>query len=261
MQSFIPGKECFCEKASLHVSRHLSRRHQNFQGIRHRLLILRELKRGNSPLRVDRLGNSLHDGKRSLYSPQMSKLRRWGPIILCLLAVWFGVFLAVRLLPLSKPSAATVLNLLESKPGVAESTETRRGWITSFSSLLAALDLDSRHRILMDPRLRVAFMGMTPEDQAFFLKSIERPSFKEFIEGSKVWSVGRYERLTQPALADLETLVPDSTARFKSFIIDPSRWRLGTSGIESIFPDTAPLTRFDTLPLIERFQKYSQFGR
>lgn len=180
---------------------------------------------------------------------------------MCLLVVWLGVSLAVRMVSSGKPTAAGTLALLDAKPGAAASAETRHAWIALFSSHLAVLDLDARHRILMDPRLRSAFVDMSPVDQSRFLQSIETPGLSEFIEGTKGWSVGRYERLIQPALADLEEIKAGATAELEAVLANPPKWRFGEGGIESIFKDAAPLTRFDTRPLIERLQRYSQFGR
>jgi len=183
------------------------------------------------------------------------------PSILCLLVVWLGVFLCLRLISSGKPTAAATLELLRAKPGAAEGAERRHAWIALMSSRLAVLDLDSRHRTLMDSRLRSAFLDLSPEDQALFLKSIETPGQREFVEGSKGWSAGRYERLLQPALADLEELKTGSTAQFEALLADSSKWKIATSGLISVLKDESLLTRFDAQPLIERIQIHSQMGR
>jgi hypothetical protein len=183
------------------------------------------------------------------------------PSILCLLGVWLGVALAVRLVSSGKPTAATTLALLETRPGAAESTETRRAWIASIAARLAGLDLDARHLVLMDPRFRAAFSEMSAEDQAQFLTAIETPRLREFIEGTKAWNLARFDRVFPPALADLEEIQPGSGARFKALVARPAAEAIAPRGIEAFPKDTDPLTRFDTRPLIERVQKYSQLGR
>lgn len=187
------------------------------------------------------------------------------PSILFLLVVWLGVSLAVRMVSSGKPSAVTTLQLLETWPEDAGNAGARRAWIALFSSRLAGLDPDSRHLVLMDPRLRSAFSEMPAEDQTHFLEAIETPGMKKFIEGSKGASGGRCGRLLRPAVADLEALKPGSTARFQAmllFDVALAESAIEKVGIEGAFKDpTAPITRFDIRPLIERMQKYSQKGR
>ncbi len=187
------------------------------------------------------------------------------PGILCLLVVWLGVVAAVRLVSSGKPSVASTLKLVEAWPAGAVNDEARRRWIELFSSHLSALDLDARHLVLMEPRLRSVFIEMSPEDQSHFLKATEPPGMRELIEGSKRWNGGRCARLVQPAVADLEALKTGSSARFQAmFVADLSiaEPAIETVGIEGIFKGTTdPLTRFDTRPLVERIQKHSQMGR
>ena len=186
------------------------------------------------------------------------------PSILCLLVVWLGVFLAVRMVSSGKPSAATTLKLLDAWPA-AGNAEARRAWIALISSRLSDLDLDSRHLVLMDPRLRTVFLEMSPEDQSYFLKAVELPGLRTFIEASKGASGGRFGRLLRPAAADLEALKSGSSARFEALLVFDLALAESTIkkvGIEGGFKDpTDPLTRFDLRPLIERMQKYSQMGR
>ncbi len=221
----------------------------------------RKLRCGDSSSRVNCLGKLLHEEKRSHYIPPMSKLRRWMPSILCLLAVWLGVSQAVRMLSSGKPSAAATLALLDARPGAAEGAETRHAWIALISSRLAGLDLDSRHLVLMDSRLRSAFSEMSPEDQTHFLKATETPGLREFIEGSKRWSMSRYERLIAVAMAELEEQKPGSNARLLASLTRPAEEAIRKDGLEAFLKDTDPLTRFDTRPFIERLQKYSQMAR
>lgn len=195
----------------------------------------------------------------------MSKLRRWVPSILCLLVVWLGVSVAVRMVSSGKPSAAATLKLLDEWPGAAGNAERRQAWIALISSRLSHLNLDSRHLVLMDSGLRSVFLEMSPEDQAYFLTATQPPKMKELVEGSKRWSSGRCVRLMEPALADLEELKTGSAARFKAMLVvdlaiaEPAIEKVG---IEAVFKRPAdPLTRFDTRPFIERIQKYAQMGR
>lgn len=186
------------------------------------------------------------------------------PSILLLLAIWLGVALAVRMVSSGKPSAAATLALVEARPAAGADPETLHAWIGRFSSRLAGLELDARHRVLMDPRLRAAFAEMPAAGQTHFLAGIETPGWKEFIEGTKRWNGGRCVRLMQPALADLDRLEPGSAARFRALLVvdlavaDPAVEQVG---IDGIFRGTDPLTRFDARPFIERIQKYSQRGR
>ena len=187
------------------------------------------------------------------------------PSILCLLAVWLGVSLAVRLVSSGKPSVATTLKLLDDWSAAAGNPEARRAWIAQMASRLSGLDMDSRHLALMEPRLRSVFVAMTPEDQTYFLEAIEPPGMKKFIEGSIGASGGRAGRLLRPAMADLEALRTGSTARFQALQVPEIALvesAIEKVGIEGAFKDpTNPLTRFDIRPLVERMQKYSQRGR
>ena len=185
--------------------------------------------------------------------------------ISCLLVVWLGVAAAVRIVSSGKPSVASTIKVVDAWPAAAANEEARRGWIELIASRLSALDLDSRHLVLMEPRLRSVFIEMSADDQSYFLKATEPPGMREFIEGSKRWSVGRCVRLLRPAIADLEALKSGSTARFQALqvfdaaLAEPAIEKVG---IEGLFRQpTDPLTRFDTRPLIERMQKYSQRGQ
>ena len=193
----------------------------------------------------------------------MSNFRKWVPSIVCLLALWLGVITVVRVISSGKPSAAGTIALLDSWPVDRANTITaRREWIDLFASRLAALDLDSRHVVLMEPRLRSAFLALSPEDQAYFLTATKQAGMQRFIEGTKRWNRGRYERLFQPALLDLEQLKEGSRKRLIELLIDPEKWNEGGGGIETTFKaPAAPLTRFDSRPLIERVRKHSEFGR
>lgn len=191
----------------------------------------------------------------------MSKLKRWMPGVLFLMVIWLLVFLAVRMVQSRKPSEATTLVLLEAKPVATENAAAQRVWITSLASQISRLDVDSRHLVLMSPRLRTAFLEMSPGDQSSFLEMIAPRGMKEFIEGSKGWSLGRYERLTQPALADLEALQSGSSARTEALLIQPTVEAVAKSGIAAFFKETDLQTRFDLLPFVERVQKYAQLGR
>ncbi len=187
------------------------------------------------------------------------------PSILCLLAVWLGVSLAVRVVSAGKPSVATTLKLLDAWPAAAGNPAARRAWIAQMASRLSGLDMDSRHLVLMDPRLRSVFVAMSPDDQSYFLEAIEPPGMKKFIEGSIGVSGGRAGRLLRPAMADLEALKTGSAARFQAMLVLDvalAESAIAKIGIEGAFKDpTNPLTRFDIRPLIERMQKYSQKGR
>ena len=204
----------------------------------------------------------MHGGRFGRYTRLMSNLRRWVPSIVCLLALWLGVITVVRVISSGKPSAASTIALLDSWPVDRANTIARRGWIDLFASRLSALDLDSRHVVLMEPSLRSAFLAMSPEDQAYFLTATEQAGMPHFIEGTKRWNRGRYERLFQPALLDLEQLNEGSRKRLIELLIDPEKWNDGGGGIETTFKEaTAPLTQFDSRPLIERVRKHSEFGR
>jgi len=183
------------------------------------------------------------------------------PGIVCLLVIWLIVALAVRVVMSRKPSEATTLDLLATKPGAGENVDARHGWIALFATQISCLDLDTRHRVLMNPRIRSAFVEMSPEDQLHLLASIETRVINEFIEGSKRWSLGRYERLMQPALADLEGLKFGSSESMEALLARPTVGDVGKFGIMAFLKETDPLMRFDTLPLIERIQKHSQMGR
>ena len=191
----------------------------------------------------------------------MSKLRRWMPSILCLVLIWAAVSVAARLVMSSKPSAGDTLELLKTRPGPADPAEARQAWIDSISSSISKLDLDSRHQILLNPDFRSAFSEMSAANQASLLEAIELRGMRDFIEGSKRWSRGRYERLTQPALADLEGLKPGSRAQFEAMLAEPKPDSIAQAGIEAFLKQTDPISRFEILPWIERMQKYSQQGR
>ena len=191
----------------------------------------------------------------------MSKLRRWMPSILCLLLIWAAVSLAARLVLSTKPSAAATLELLNSRPAAAENAKVTQAWIGSMASMISKLDLDSRHLVLLNPGFHTAFLEMSAENQARLLNAIELRGMRDFIEGSKRWSRGRYERLSAPALADLEGLKPGSTAQFDAMLADPKPDAIAKTGIEAFLKQTDPVSRFEILPWIERMQKYSQQGR
>lgn len=129
------------------------------------------------------------------------------------------------------------------------------------ASSISKLDLDSRHLVLLNPSFRSAFLEMSAENQSRLLNAIELHGMREFIEGSKRWSRGRYERLTAPALADLEGLKPGSSAQFEAMLADPKQDALAQAGIEAFLKHPDPVSRIDLLPWIERMQKYSQQGR
>jgi hypothetical protein len=187
------------------------------------------------------------------------------PSILCLLVVWLGISLAVRMASSGKPSVATTLSLLDEWPNAAGNAEARRAWIALFSSRLSGLEMDSRHLVLMEPSLRLVFVKMSPEDQSHFLEAIEPPGMKKFLEGSTGASGGRFRRLLRQSSSDLEALKTGSTDRFQAMLLSNfflAELEIGKVGFEGAFKDsTDPLTRFDLRPLIERMQKYSQQGR
>jgi hypothetical protein len=183
------------------------------------------------------------------------------PSILCLVLIWAAVSVAARLVLPAKPSADTTLELVNTRPGSAGNAEARQAWITSISSSISKLDLDSRHRVLLNPSFRSAFLEISPGDQSRLLQAIELRGMPDFIEGTKRWSRGRYERLTQPALADLEGLKPGSSAQFEAMLADPKPDAIAQAGIEAFLKQTNPVSRFEILPWIERMQKYSQQGR
>ncbi|MES2570408.1 MAG: hypothetical protein V4710_10195, partial [Verrucomicrobiota bacterium] len=143
------------------------------------------------------------------------------PSILCLLVIWLLVLMAVRMVSSAKPSHVAVLEFLNKRPGVTGSDGARHAWIGLMASHLSRLDVDSRHLALMNPRMRSAFLELPQEDQSHFLAAIQQRGMKEFIEGSKGWSLGRYERLMQPALADLEGLQGGSGERFEAMLARP----------------------------------------
>lgn len=221
-----------------------------------------KLRQGDETARVKFLGKPLHGRKFNHYTRPMSKFRRWVPSIVCLLALWLGVVVVVRMISSGKPSTASTLALLDSWPALQATESARREWIDRFASRLAGLDLDSRHLVLLEPRLRSAFNEMLPADQTHFLSATEQAGMPHFLLGSKRWNRGRYERLFQPALADLEQLQAGSRKRLIGMLIEPEKWNADGEGIEFTFRNaTAPLTRFDALPLIERVRKHSEFGR
>ena len=192
----------------------------------------------------------------------MSNSRRWVPSIVCLLALWLGVITVVRVISAGKPSAASTIALLDSWPVDRTNAGVRREWIDRFASRLAALDLDSRHVVFMEPRLRSAFIEMPSEDQAYFLKVTEQAGMQHFLEGTKGWNRGRYERMFQPALIDLDQLQEGARNRLHELLIDPEKWNAEGGGIETTFKEpTSPLTRFEARPVIERVRKHSEFGR
>lgn len=183
------------------------------------------------------------------------------PSILCLLVIWVLISLAVHMVSSAKPSETTALELLDTRPGSTETAEARQAWIASFSSYLAQLDLDSRHLVLLNPRFRSAFLEMSTEDQARLLEAIELHGMRDFIEGSRRWSRGRYERLTQPSLADLEGLKTGAGEQFQAMLTLPTQDAIGREGIEAFLQKKDPISRFELLPWTERMQKYSQQGR
>jgi hypothetical protein len=183
------------------------------------------------------------------------------PSILCLVLIWAVVSVAARLVLSAKPSADATLELLNNRPASGENAEAREAWTTSIASTISQLDLDSRHVVLLNPGFRSAFLEMSAEEQSRFLKVIELRGMPDFIEGTKRWSRGRYERLTQPALADLEGLKSGSSAQFEAMLADPKPDAIAQVGIEAFLKQTDPLSRLETLPWIERMQKYSQQGR
>ena len=133
-----------------------------------------KLRQRDGVSRVKCFGKPLHGRKFSHYTRLMSKFRRWVPSIVCLLALWLGVIAVVRIISSGKPSAASTLALLDSRPADGANESARREWIDLLASRLAALDLDSRHLVFMEPRLRSAFVEMSPEDQAYFLTATEQ---------------------------------------------------------------------------------------
>lgn len=191
----------------------------------------------------------------------MVSLRRSLPVIICLLILWVLVSLGIHWIQSRKPSGADALALLDRRPDRDAPAEARRAWIAQFCSRLAPLDLDSRHRVLMDPRLGAVFSEWPNGEQEIFLKTSEPHLMAEFIEGSKGWNPGRYDRLTRLSLADLEALQPGSEARLRPFLADPRDELIWKAGVLSLLVNTDPMTIFETRPLIERIQKYSQMGR
>ena len=183
------------------------------------------------------------------------------PSILCLILIWAVVSLATRLALSTKPSAGATLELLNKRPGSAENAEASQAWIAAMASSISKLDLDSRHMVLLNPGFRTAFLEMSAENQARLLNAIELRGIRDFIEGSKRWSRGRYERLSAPALADLEGLKAGSSAQFEAMFADPNQDALAQAGIEAFLKHPDPVSRFEILPWIERMQKYSQQGR
>lgn len=204
----------------------------------------------------------LHGAELSHYIPVMSNLRIWRPVIGCLLVLWLGVFTAVRIISSGKPSTASTLALLDSWPGAGASEKSRREWIDLFASRLATLDPDSRHLVLMTPRLRSAFIDMSADDEAYFLSTTEQPGMKAFLEGTKLWNRGRYERLIRSALSDLDQLEAGTRERMLLLLTDSEHWNDHGDGIDSLFKDSSSmLNRFKARPLIERVRKYSEFGQ
>lgn len=191
----------------------------------------------------------------------MSKFRRWLPSILCLLAIWAGVMLVTRLVIAAKPTAGATLGHLKTKPDSTVSGESRQSWLDAVSSSLMRLDLDSRHLVLLDPAFRAVFAGLSAPEQTRFLEAIELRGMREFREGSKRWSLGRYERLSAPAMADLENLKTGSAGLTEAALVRPNRNAVAQAGIEAFLGSADPVTRFDLLPWVERMQKYSQQGR
>ena len=191
----------------------------------------------------------------------MSKLRKRLPSIVCLLAIWALVSLATRLVLSVKPSAGATLELLNTRPSSTASAEARQIWVSLFSSSISKLDLDSRHLVLLNPSFRSAFLEMSTENQSRLLEAIELRGMRDFIEGSKRWSRGRYERLTPPALADLDALQTGLGEQFEAMLAQPQPDAIARAGIEAFLKNTDPVSRFELLPWIERMQKYSQQGR
>lgn len=179
--------------------------------------------------------------------------------IFCLLVVWAAVAVALRAVQSRKPTVTSALAMLDSRPGAGAPADIRRAWITSFAAHLAKLDLDSRHVILMDPRLRSAFVGMPPDDLAFYLDATQTPEMAALIEGAKTWRPGRVDRLLTASLAELEELKSGSRDRFESLMANHPVGQTGNGVIAALFiEETDPLTLFDARPLIERIQKNSQ---
>jgi len=180
------------------------------------------------------------------------------PGIFCLLVVWAAVSVSVRAVQSRKPTVHSALAMLESRPAAGEPAAVRRAWITSFAAHLAKLELDPRHVVLMDPRLRLAFAGMPPDDQAFYLDTTQTPEMAALIAGTKMWSPARLNRLLSASLAELEELKSGSRDRFESLMANHPVGQTGNGGIAAQFIETDPLTQFDARPLIERIQKNSQ---
>lgn len=223
-------------------------------------LFLNARAAGTLPVPANCFGKLLHWGNAVHYILGMPTLRRWMPIIICLLAVWGGVAVTLRAVQSGKPTVNSALAILESRPGAGEPADVRRAWIDSFASHLAKMELDARHKILMDPRLRSAFVDMPSDDQSFYLGATQTPGMAEFIEGAKTWSPAHFNRLLPASLAELEELHCGARARFESLIATPSAGQNENSGIAALLVETDPLTQFDARPLIERVQKNSQMG-
>ena len=184
------------------------------------------------------------------------------PSILSLLVVWLGITLCVRAISSGKPSVATTLKLLDAWPAAAAANEeARREWIGLIASRLSALDLDSRHQVLMDSRLRSALTEMSNEDQTYLLQATEPPSMSVFLEGTKGWGRLRFERILPLALGDLEDLKPGSAAQAQALLANPADDAIRQAGIKAYLKNKDPITRLDAQPLIERIQKYCQLGR
>ena len=183
------------------------------------------------------------------------------PGIFCLLAVWVAIAVALRAVQSRKPTVNSVLAMLESRPAAGETADVRRAWIGAFSSRLARLDMDSRHLVLMNPRLRAVFLELSPEDRSYFLKVTETPWMREFVEGSKEWSKRLYKGLMTLSLSELEDQENGSRARIEARLASPAIEAVKKDGIEAYLKDTDPLTMFDIRPLIERIQKNCQMGR
>ncbi len=181
----------------------------------------------------------------------MQKRKPWLVILGAALGLWLVLGLGVIWLQSTKPSAEDVLVLMRTHPTAQD----------RIAGLLAQLELDARHRVLMHPDTATWFLMLPQEAQSSFLETSLPPQWREFMSGSKRWSVGRLERLLSPSLEELESLQAGSRSRFEQIIVIPSPEALRNAGVSALVSEPDLQVQFTTKPLLERIQRNSQLGK
>jgi len=181
----------------------------------------------------------------------MQKRKPWLVILGSGLGLWLVLGLGVFWLQSTKPTVNDVLVLIRKSP-----TSQDR-----IAGLLARLEPDARHRVLMHPDTATWFGSLPRQAQSSFLETSLPPQWNEFMSGSKSWSVGRLERLLAPSLDELEALQAGSRSRFEQIIVIPSPEALRNAGVSALVSEPDLQARFTTKPLLERIQRNSQLGK